>query len=186
MPWHMLHLSDLQRKPIPDQLWAFSDAYLESAIALCTIICNTTDKATYAHGAVVMSLTFHALELFLKAAILRKVPGESFSGRAGHDLEHLYRRYSNLYPGEAMQFYVPFERKTPNTSTLEPQVVQELLAYTAEQNKAMPEDQLHRYPISVEGKEWESLLAFEPYSFTETLQNLQHALSAIKARMQGC
>jgi hypothetical protein len=184
MPWQMLHFSDIQHKPIPDQLLAFSNANLESADFLCMSICNATETATYAHGAVVMSLTFHALELFLKAAILRKAPTESFSGRAGHDLEHLYKRYSNLYPGAAMQFSMPFRRKGPDTSTLDPQVAKELLTYIDKQRKAMPEDQLHRYPINVEGEEWQALLAFEPHSFSNTLKTLKNELHALKSRIQ--
>lgn len=92
----MLHFSDLQCMPIPEQLFAFSDAYLQSADILCATLCNSVDRATYAHGAVIMSLTFHALELFLKAAILQKAPMEVFGGRMGHDLDHLYKRYSDL------------------------------------------------------------------------------------------
>lgn len=178
MPWHMLYFSDIQSATVPDQLFTFANAYLESATLLCTSLCNSKDGANYAHGAVIMSLTFHALELFLKAAILRKVPAESFGGRAGHDLDLLKNRYANLYPNKAMQFNIPFKRELPDT--------EELLKHVREQNKAMPEDQLHRYPINVKGKEWEAMLAFEPHSFSETLRTLKHELAVVKLLMVSC
>ena len=185
MSWHMLHFSDLQRKPVSDQLFLFADAYLESADSLCAVLCKNVDAATYAHGAVIMSLTFHALELFLKSAILRKVPTETFAGRAGHDLTNLHKRYTNLYPGNAMHFAIPFKRELPDTKELDPQVAEELLAYVCEQNKNMPEDQLHRYPISVDGKEWKAALGFEPNSFRMTILQLRSELAAVKVRIQG-
>lgn len=185
MPWHMLHFSDLQLLAIPDQLFAFSDAYLQSADNLCATLCGTADRATYAHGAVVMSLTFHALELFLKAAILRKAPTEVVGGRTGHDLAVLHKRYSNLYPGKAMQFYIPFKRELPDTKNLDPQVAEELLSYIQEQNKATPEDQLHRYPIDVDGEVWEGAFGFEPNSFSKILTELRNELAVVKLHMGG-
>ena len=185
MPWHMLHFSDLQRKPVSDQLFSFADAYLESADSLCAVLCKNADAATYAHGAVIMSLTFHALELFLKAAILRKAPTETFAGRAGHDLINLHKLYTNLYQGEAMQFSVPFKRGLPDTKELDPQIAEELLARVRDQDMNMPEDQLHRYPISAGGKEWEATLGFEPNSFSRTILQLRSELAAVKTRIQG-
>lgn len=121
----------------------------------------------------------------MKASILRKLPTESFGGRAGHNLEHLHKRYSNLYPGEAMQFNIPFKRETPDTSALDSQVAEELLIRIAATSNAMPEDQLYRYPVNVEGKGWEARLAFEPHSFRKILQNLQHQLDALNRHFQG-
>src|SRR5437016_3266766 len=109
MPLQMLHFSDLQRLPVPKQFFAFSDAYLDSAESLCDALCTASKSATYAHGAAVMSLTFHSIELFLKAAILQKAPSEQFSGSGGHDLGQLYERYTQLNPDEGYAFDFPFK-----------------------------------------------------------------------------
>ena len=37
----------------------------------------------------------------------------------------------------------------------------------------IPEDQRHRYPVDVGGKEWEGLFSFEANSFLVTLKELQ-------------
>ena len=185
MPWHMLFFGDLQRKPVPDQLYAFAQANLDSAESLCSNLCARNTGATYAHGAVILSLTFHALELFLKAAILQKSPTEKFRGRNGHDLAKLSKHYSKLHPGNNMIFDVPFVRNMPDTSGLDPQVANEIIACVRDQDKKMPEDQLHRYPIGVDGETWHAALGFEPNSFRITIQQLQHAFTDIKARVQA-
>ena len=185
MPWHMLHFSDLQRKSVPDQLFAFAQANLESAESLCLKLTAETAAATYAHGAVILSLTFHSLELFLKAAILQRIPAEKFGGRSGHDLTHLSKRFSDLYPEKEMSFHIPFMRQLPDTQGLDPEVIEELIACVRAQEKKMPEDQLHRYPTGVDGKTWNAGFGFEPNSFLVTIHQLQRDCAAVKPRVQG-
>ncbi|XAH25456.1 hypothetical protein AAFF27_09755 [Xylophilus sp. GW821-FHT01B05] len=179
----MLHFSDIQKKPVADQLLVFSDAYLDSAAALCKMMCGAKNEANYAHGAVVMSLTFHALELFLKAAIVRKVPDESFGKGLGHDLDHLYKRYSELYPGKPMEFDLPFRQEPLDVSALASQFGEDFLTEVKKQSKSMPQDQLHRYPINLRGDEWRAALGFEPYSFSLVLQKLRDELGTIRKNM---
>lgn len=62
----MLNFSDLQQRSVHEQLFAFADAYLDSAATLCERLCSEVGRVNYAHGAVVMSLAFHSLELFLR------------------------------------------------------------------------------------------------------------------------
>jgi hypothetical protein len=185
MPWKMLHFSDLQRLSISEQLFAFSQANLDSAETLCTAIRAKTEVVTYAHGAVIMSLTFHALELFLKAAILRTVPTEKFGGRVGHDLTQLYNRYKGLYPKKAMQFEVPFRSEELHTSNFDKNIVEELSALNRYRERSLPEDQLHRYPTNIEGETWDAILGFEPTSFGSTIKQLQSKLTEVKAEIHN-
>jgi hypothetical protein len=46
MSGKMLHLGDLQRNSKSDQLFAFSEAYLDSAAVLCKEYCKTKDDLT--------------------------------------------------------------------------------------------------------------------------------------------
>jgi hypothetical protein len=92
MKRNLLHFSEMQTQTVPAQPTTYASAYLDSARVLCEKICSDDQPVNYAHGAVVMSLTFHSLELFFKGAIVRLSPEERFGGRAGHDLDMLADR----------------------------------------------------------------------------------------------
>lgn len=181
MHWHLLHFGDLQRKSVPEQLFAFADAYLESAGVLCERLCTEAEHSTYAHGAVIMSLTFHSQELFLKAAISLKAPDE----RYGHDLDQLANRYSNLYPGKKYGLDVRFRCPAPDTDGMEPSVAAELLAYDRQRRKEMPENELHRYPISKKDRPWNAALGFEPNSFYSEIQRIKSDFARIRSHLLG-
>lgn len=185
MAWHMLHFSDLQRLAIPKQFLAFSDAYLESTEILCTNLCEREAETTYAHGAVILSLTFHGCELFLKAAILYRAPDEQFSGNSGHSLEHLNRRYTKLYPGRAWALDLPFRRDEMNFDGIDPRVADELKQLTRERDKSMPQDQLHRYPTDVQGQPWDAAFGFEPNSFRRDIMRIRVDFERVKRALPG-
>ncbi len=77
---------ELSNKNLPEQFFLFSEAYLDSAKRLCVVLKRSTKKASYQRGCVVIYLTFHATELFLKGAILAKCPKEKLS----HDIQGYY------------------------------------------------------------------------------------------------
>ena len=184
MSWHMVHFSDLQRLTTPAQFFAFSEAYLESAESLCGNLCAKDAGMTYAHGAVILSLTFHSCELFLKAAILQKVPTEQFSGNTGHNLEHLSKRYANLFPGKAWALDLPFRRHPADLDGLDPRIAEELKTFVREREKAVPEDQLHRYPTNIQGQPWDVLLGFEPNSFRLESARIKCEFKRLKNELQ--
>lgn len=183
MAWQMLHFSELQQLSVHEQVLAFAGAYLDSAEVLCHSLCSDKEHANYAHGSVVMSLTFHSLELFFKGCILKSFPAEKFRGKAGHDLDALSKRFFKLYPKKEFQFEVPFRLEIPEvvggmaTAT---DNLAELLTYIKERKKDVPEDQFHRYPIGVDGKTWDGAFGFEPNSFMDTLRELQKVYSRIR------
>ncbi len=143
---HMLHFSDLQQS-VPEQLFAFAEAYLDSAEILCEKLCTKADNSSYAHGAVVMSLAFHSLELFFKSGILRMHPSEQFAGKAGHDLDGLSQRYFKLYPKKEFQFEVPFRSEFPEfVDFMTSEELGALRALVGKHKSRAPEDQRHRTP----------------------------------------
>jgi len=177
----MLNFSDLQQRPVPEQLLDFAQAYLDSAEILCGNLCSDIQHASYAHGAVTMSLAFHSLELFFKGCILKLRPGEKFGGKSGHDLDSLSKSYFELYPKNIFRFEVPFRREIPElVGAMATEELAELLAYIGERKKKVPEDQRHRYPIGVDGKTWDGVFGFEPNSFLITLRELQQHYSRIR------
>ena len=114
--WHMLTNSRLLSLPPPQQLESLALAYLESAQSLCDALADDPKDATFEKGAVVLYLSAHAVELFLKAAILRKTPSETFA----HDLEHIYNRYRALFPAKRFAFTsMPFSSEYPGMTKQE-------------------------------------------------------------------
>jgi hypothetical protein len=124
------------------------------------VLARSHRQATYERGSVVLYLTAHAVELFLKGAILRKAPQERFD----HDLEHLHNRYRKLYPVKRYSFKMPFS--TDYSSMSKSQI-------KAAKGLAAPIDQLYRYPRDKEGKPWPGLFAFEANSFIGILASLR-------------
>jgi hypothetical protein len=176
--------SDFQRNSVPEQLFLFADANLESASVLCARLRTEANHATYAHGAVIMSLTFHSVELFLKAAILRKDSKEKCNG---HDLDRLKNQYADLYPEPNYDFDILFSRQAPDTRDLDPQISKELahaFRLSKEKAKEVPTDQLHRYPTNKNGMPWAAVLGFEPNSFFCEIQRLKNDFVRIRGLLQ--
>lgn len=144
-------------KSIPEKFCHFSNAYLDSAERLCKVLIRSTRKASYERGAVVIYLTFHSVELFLKAAILQKCPEEYLN----HNIEHYEKRYKNLYPAKKYRFEIPF--KTTYYGHEPPEI----------KNISPPIEQVHRYPTDKDGKEWDGIFAFEPTSFLSDIQAIK-------------
>ncbi len=169
---NMLGSWQLKDKSIPCKFLAFSDAYLDSAEHLCKVLKRSTKKATYERGAVVLYLTFHSIELFLKAAILFKCENENLN----HNIQHYEKRYKNLYPGKKYNIDIPFG--TEYSGSEPPDL--DKLGY-----KMPPQDQVHRYPVDRKGKEWggekwEAIFAFEPTLFLLDIERLKEAISRVK------
>lgn len=180
MTWHMVHFSEIESFRASLQFLAFSEAYLESAGRLCGALAASPAESSYPRGAVVLSLTFHGIELFLKAAILEKAPNEQFSGNVGHDLDHLHKRYTNLYPGKKHAFEVPFRDEEVILVNPDPRILEELKLQIAEHKRATPADQLHRYPRDIEGNPWEGFFSFEASSFAAVIEDVQEDIARLK------
>lgn len=176
----MVHFSEIEELRASLQFLAFSEAYLESAGRLCGVLAEFPTESNYPKGAVVLSLTFHGIELFLKAAILEKVPGEQFSGNVGHDLDHLGKRYANLYPGKKHAFEIPFRNEEVDLVNPDPRLVEELKILMADHKRSTPTDQLHRYPRDIEGNPWEGIYAFEASSFSLVIKKAHQDIARLK------
>ena len=128
---------------------------------------RSTRKASYTRGAVVLYLACHSVELFLKGAILSKCPKEQLN----HNLENYYKRYNHLYPEEKFKFNLPFRTEYVG---LEPPEVEKAKGHLP------PPDQIHKYPTNKNGKEWDSLLVFEPTTFLRDIEQLKTDFKRIK------
>lgn len=169
--------SDLASLSIPQRFLSFSNAYLDSASRLCTVLKRSPRQSNYARGSVVLHLTFHAIELFLKSAILERKPNENLGH---HDIRALSKRYKKLYPGKKYEFHGPFideDASAPSNDDLSdilgPQNVEGVRAFLKECTRKNPWDQRHRYPRNQTGQPWEGAVGFEPWSFLLTIEKLK-------------
>lgn len=172
MTRRMVVESDLASLSIPRRFLSFSDAYLDSASRLCTVLKRSPRKSNYARGSVVLYLTFHAIELFLKGSILERKPNEKLGN---HDIQSLSNRYINLYPGKKFKFHAPFiSRDEANLSDFfSPKDIEEVKIYIKESKQKNPWDQRHRYPGNREGQPWDGAVGFEPESCLVAIKKLK-------------
>ncbi len=172
MTWRMVTESDLVSFSVPRQFLSFSDAYLDSASRLCTVLKRSPRKSNYPRGSVVLYLTFHAIELFLKGAILERNPTEKL---INHDIQVLSNRYNNLYRGRKYEFRAPFisREKIDLSEIFDPEIIEEVKFFIEESEKKNPWDQRHRYPRNLEGELWRGSVGFEPGSFLVVIKKLK-------------
>lgn len=155
---------------VPQLFAAYADAYLDSAKRLCKVLKVSPRKASYERGAVVIYLTFHSVELFLKAAVLQKAPSEKLN----HNIEHYGKRYRKLYPGKIFNFEIPFKTEYVG---FEPPEIEKL------KSSEPAKDQMHRYPTDRKGKEWSGVFAFDPVSFLSIIEGLNDDFKRLKGEI---
>ena len=183
MNYKMVHSAEIEKLRISLQFLSFSEAYLYSASLLCANLVSEPSESTYPRGAVVLSLSYHGIELFLKAAILEKKPDEQFKGKPGHDLEYLGKRYEKIYPGKEFNFKVPFGTEEIELVDPDPEIIEEIKKFIAEQKKSTPADQINRYPRDIEGKPWHGIYAFEPTTFSLEIDRVRNDINRLKTKI---
>lgn len=114
-----------------DHWFLMARAYLDSGKHLFAQMISKTVESSFHHAKVAAFLFEHAVELFLKAAIVqagRRAP-------ATHRLGQLYKEFKNLYQGQAYSFEGNIDDfAAPDPST--------------------PHGQFSRYPTDPSGKPW--------------------------------
>lgn len=172
MKWQMHHEYDLHYLRYPLKLLSFFDAYLDSVSRLCPVLKRSSRKSNYARGAVVLHLTFHAVELFLKGAILARNPNEDLGT---HNIQGLSNRYNNLYLGKKYMFHPPFIGTVQGelSKIYGPGNVKKVKIFIEESEKKNPLNQRHRYPGNFEGHPWRGSVGFEPGSCLGEIKTLK-------------
>lgn len=163
MSWKMVTDSEVRRLDVPDKMFEYATSYLRAATALCDDLAAAF-KCTWADGAVVLMISAHATELFLKGMLLKRVP-ESEVWKKGHDLDALARDYRSHFPEEQFAWQMPFRTEYPSN------ISQEEIAAFAPTRDAPPSI-LYRYPVDKSGEDWRGAYGFEPNSFLPVLRRL--------------
>lgn len=155
---NMLTPGHLESSALHEHYAMLATAYLDSAIRLCAVLARSTRKASFERGAVVLHLTLHATELFLKGAISRVAPKEKYS----HDTYELWIRYYELYPATKFKFRVELFRPSF------PKMTDEQIQAARKSLDRM--DQRYRYPTDRNGRPWRGHYGFEPSSCLKDLR----------------
>jgi hypothetical protein len=168
--WKLTVESDLKNLSLYENFFKYSSAYLFAAVTFCQKLVETPERQIYPNGAVVLYLTFHATELFLKGAILRHFPNEKLNT---HTINHMKPRFRKLYPGKKYEIEFPFESEESDV---------EIPKDTIQEIDTFEYDQMYRYPMSKNGNEWYEhgmLPGFEATSFLKYLKYYEPKLLLI-------
>ena len=155
----------------PDLFHDLAVAYLDTSIVATREMVYGAFSPRFSHSRVVLSMAYHATELFLKGAILRAT-GEK--KQDGHVLKGLYERYEELYQDQDYHFDVPFSF---GYLGFRPERVAEL------QKDEPPQDQMYRYHTNLKGKQWDGAHGFDAESFLQTLQSLKKTFTTLGRRI---
>jgi hypothetical protein len=163
--WQIAHLRE------PERFILYAGAYLESSRSVCLRMRAEEDENTWPNAAVAMMLAAHAVELFLKGAIVSRDP--KMLAKI-HRIDQLAETYFGLFPEEEFAFEVPFQGEYPGFSEDE--------IATLKKEEPAPSI-LFRYPVKSQGVEWQGVHGFEAQGFLELIAELRDAFSRIGGRI---
>ena len=152
---------DTENLSSPEHFADLANAYLDSGILLCSEMSNGSFSTTFSRGRVVLFLSLHSVELFLKGAILKRSPSAALNT---HVLRDLQSTYNELYPEDRFRWELPFKT--------------EYLGFTAQEVETLlkrerPLDQMYRYPSDTKGNPWRGIIGFEAKDFLRKLENIK-------------
>lgn len=172
MPWNLATDNDIRHLPVYEQLFAFAYAYMSAAHVLCAKAIERAEDRDWSAGAVVLMNASHAVELFLKAALLKR--DESIDvWRFGHDIATLAEEYEKQYPEPECGWDIPFRQLQPDgLSAVQLKIYRDGVA---------PPSIEFRYPVTKQGQSWITLHGFEPHSFARDLKRIEEDFDRIYA-----
>ena len=159
--WEIAHFSESRKFVL------YAHAYLNSAVLSCEQMAAHDAQRTWPNATVILMLSTHSVELFLKGAILSR---DNDAKVGNHRIDLLTEKYRALYVEPGFEFDVPFRTEYPSISEEEIQALK-----TTEPVPSI----LFRYPVRKPGVEWQGVLAFEAEGFLRILSNLQSAYERI-------
>ena len=159
--WEIAHVGEPQRFVL------YAHAYLNSALLSCEQMAALEEQRTWPNATVVLMLSVHSVELFLKGAILSR---DSQAKVGDHRIDLLTEKYRQLFPEPAFEFDVPFRTEYPSLSEAEIQALKK--------TEPVPSI-LFRYPVRAPGVEWQGIYAFTAESFLRILSNLRSSYERI-------
>lgn len=158
-----------------DLHYELAEAYGEAAWRLCEGMLANQYPSTWSHAKVLLSLSHHAVELFLKYALARSsntVPGN-------HYIRELYDQYLNVYSEEAFSFDPKFITEFLGGT---PESVSSALAKEEQHKNKI--DQMFRYHTDRSGSPWEGAHGFLPEEFCKDMQVFLNRMKEIRSEIE--
>lgn len=109
----MITDAEIRSLSVPERLFAYADAYLRAAVTLCHCMTVEPKSAKWSNATVVLMLASHAVELFLKGAILTRAPSFDVWNR-GHNLLDLAADYQSYFSELSFEWNIPFQAEFPD------------------------------------------------------------------------
>ena len=162
--------SDLEALDVPERFLEYAFAYLESAKILCDHLVKNPSEETYARGNACSFNARLAVELFLKASILKKDPNLDLH----HVIERLRDEYVRHYTEPRFHWNLQFTtRVIGGEAAANGQIVKEHL-------KKNPTDQRFRYPVNKQSEPWDGSGTFNASNFISTLQKIEQDMIRLR------
>lgn len=140
----------------PQLFFRLAIAYADSSHQIVRSMLAGDLPQTFAHAQTIHFLFDHAVELFLKGAILKSTgKNENI-----HDLQPLFGRYRNLYPKKAFEFTIR-------------------IAETVKANPQSPHSKFPRYPMDYKGNVWEGYNAYTLETWLSETEHLRQDLERL-------
>lgn len=152
---------EVQELPLSEQFFVYSRAYLDGARAITCDLVKSGAATDFVGGAPAVYLARHALELFLKGALL--LANREMGGI--HSLEKLSQAFKSAYPD--YEWEIPFRTQIVGTTG------EEAERALREHEKIQPGDQFPRYPANRDFQPWPSVAAFNGAHFAVDIHRLQ-------------
>jgi hypothetical protein len=143
----------------PELFFRLATAYADSSHQIVRSMLAGDLPQTFAHAQTMHFLFDHAVELFLKGAILKST-GEIKRVNRPHDLQPLYSRYRKLYPKKDFDF-------------------RGRIVETVKRNPKSPHSEFPRYPVDIEGNVWKGYNAYTLETWLLETEHLREELQRL-------
>jgi hypothetical protein len=154
----MIHSSEFHELNTTERFFSLARAYLEASIVLCKGMLHETYRARFSNSRVILHLCHHAIELFLKAAIMTKMNGALANT---HNLHDLYEKYQKSFEDLQFRFSMPFGLEAMPPLKLSPEMTANYFGQL---------DECYRYTLNKKLASFAGIEGFLPDSFYAQLQ----------------
>jgi HEPN domain len=162
---------DIDNLSIPERHLNYSEAYLYSSKILCENLIRKPEQETYSKGCACMFNARLSVELFLKAALLKKDPNIKFH----HVIDKLAILFKQHYPEKEFEWDVPFTIIVSGVDNDEKKAKM-IKRHTNKQ----PQDQIYRYPIGKNKEPWDGVEQFSASAFISFVNEIENDMNRLK------
>lgn len=159
--WHEPFVGswELKGQDLSSLHFSLAQAYLESSHHICMAMIDGELGSTYSHSRVILSLFYHAEELFYKGAVWKATGRKP---KNSHNLNALRTEYQSLFRPDAYQLHSPFQLVN---------LCDDGSADEAVDKYWKTLDQRYRYHMDLNGDPWPGINSFQPDTFIIEILN---------------